>query len=161
MPNSGAFGPGNDAVGPGNDAVGPDDGAVGPDDGAVGPARVSPQDIGRIGEQLARSHLESQGYAVIATNYRCRWGEVDLIARDGPVWAFVEVRTRRSNAYGAPEESVTPAKLERLALAAQDYLAQHTANTAEIQWRIDLIAIRLGPNRSVQSIRHLPNIAAG
>ena len=147
MPNSGASGPGK--------------GAVGPDDGGAGPARLSPQDTGRIGERLARAHLEARGYAVIATNYRCRWGEVDLVARDGPVWAFVEVRTRRSNAYGGPEESVTPAKMERLTLAAQDYLAQHTANTAEIQWRIDLIAVRLGPNRSVQSIRHLPNIAAG
>ena len=147
MPNSGASGLDNGAAGPGN--------------GGAEPARISPQDIGRIGERLARSHLEARGYAVIATNYRCRWGEVDLIARDGPVWAFVEVRTRRSNVYGAPEESVTPAKLERLALAAQDYLAQHTANTAEIQWRIDLIAVQLGPNRSVQSIRHLPNIAAG
>lgn len=134
--------------------------AAGPDHAAAGPAGLSPQDIGRIGERLARSHLEARGYAVITTNYRCRWGEIDLIARDGPMWAFVEVRTRRSNAYGAPEESVTPAKLERLTMAAQDYLAQHTANTAAIQWRIDLVAVLLGPNRSVQSIRHLPNIAA-
>ena len=134
-------------------------GGGGPDQDAAGPAGLSPQDIGRIGERLARSHLEANGYAVIATNYRCRWGEIDLIARDGPVWAFVEVRTRRSNAYGAPEESVTPAKLERLMRAAQDYLAQHTANTAAIQWRIDLVAVRLGPHRSVQGIRHLPNIA--
>lgn len=133
--------------------------AAKPDHDAAGAAELSPQDIGRIGERLARSHLEAQGYAVITTNYRCRWGEIDLIARDGPEWAFVEVRTRRSDAYGAPEESVTPAKLERLTRAAQDYLAQHTANTAAIQWRIDLVAVRLGPNRSVQSIRHLPNIA--
>lgn len=146
---------------PNSDAAGPDNDAGRPDNGATRRPALSPQDIGRIGERLARSHLEARGYAVIAANYRCRWGEIDLIARDGPVWAFVEVRTRRSNAYGSPEESVTPAKLERLTLAAQDYLAQHTANTAAIQWRIDLIAVRLGPNRSIRDIRHLPNIAAG
>lgn len=141
---------------PANGGVG-----AGPGAGATGTAGLSPQDIGRIGERLAGAHLAAQGYVVVAANYRCRWGEIDLIARDGPVWVFVEVRTRRSNAYGAPEESVTPAKLERLTLAAQDYLAQHTANTADIQWRIDLIAIRLGPNRRVQRIGHLPNIAVG
>ena len=136
-------------------------GGAGPGAGADGMAGLSPQDIGRIGERLAGAQLVAQGYAVVAANYRCRWGEIDLIARDGPVWAFVEVRTRRSNAYGAPEESVTPAKLERLTLAAQEYLAQHTTNTADIQWRIDLVAIRLGANRRVQRIEHLPNIAVG
>ena len=137
-----------------------DDGIAVPADGADGIGRLSPQDIGRIGERLAGAHLAAQGYAVVAANYRCRWGEIDLITRDGAVWVFVEVRTRRSDAYGIPEESFTPAKLERLTMAAQDYLAQHTANTADIPWRIDLIAIQLGPRRRVQSIRHLPNIAA-
>ncbi len=124
-------------------------------------AGLSPRQVGDIGERLARSHLEAKGCRIVAANYRCRWGEVDLVARDGPVWAFVEVRTRRSNAYGGPEESITADKLARLTLAAQDFLDKHTAASADTEWRIDLVAIRLGPGRRVLSIRHLPNIAEG
>ena len=107
---------------------------------------------------MARHHLEAKGYRVVATNYRCRWGEVDLIARDGPEWVFVEVRTRRNAAYGSPEESVTPAKARRLTLTAQDFLRQRVAASANLEWRIDLVAILLGPNRQVLSINHLENI---
>lgn len=123
---------------------------------------MTPRDIGRIGEQLARSHLAAQGYRIIASNYRCRWGEIDLIAAacPGPIWVFVEVRTRRRHTYGSPEESVTPDKLRRLTLAAQHYLSHH-APADNVQWRIDLIAVRLGRGRRVLSIRHLPNIAEG
>ena len=74
---------------------------------------------------------------MIVTNYRCRWGEVDLVARDGPEWVFVEVRTRRSGAYGGPEESLTEAKKQHLALAAQHYLQEMGDVTAEAHWRID------------------------
>lgn len=121
---------------------------------------MTPRDIGRIGEQLARSHLEAKGYRIIASNYRCRWGEVDLVAGDGPVWVFVEVRTRRRDTYGSPEESITPDKVRRLTLTAQHYLAEH-APAADVQWRIDLVAVRLGRGGRVLSVRHLPNIAEG
>ena len=119
---------------------------------------VSPQDIGRIGEGLARAHLEAKGYRVVASNYRCRWGEVDLVARDGPVWVFVEVRARRGDAYGAPEESLTQNKARRLTLTAQSFLSERAAPCAEPEWRIDLVAIRLGPGRRVLSIHHLENV---
>ncbi len=122
---------------------------------------VSPQDIGRIGERLARGHLEGKGYRIIASNYRCRWGEVDLVAHDGAVWVFVEVRTRRSDAYGSPEGSITPGKARRLTLTARHFLARRTTATAEPEWRIDLVAIRLGPGRRVLSIDHLENVVAG
>ena len=121
-------------------------------------AALSSHRIGAIGEELARHHLESKGYRVVVTNYRCTWGEVDLIARDGPEWVFVEVRTRRNAAYGSPEESVTPAKARRLTLTAQDFLRQRVAPSANLEWRIDLVAILLGPNRRVLSINHLENI---
>ena len=121
----------------------------------------SPQDIGRIGERLARNHLEAKGYHIVASNYRCRWGEVDLIARDGLEWVFVEVRARRSQAYGGPEESITPGKARRLTLTAQHFLAWRTTATTEPKWRIDLVAIRLGPGRRVLSIDHLQNVVGG
>ena len=115
----------------------------------------TPQRIGRVGEELARHHLEAGGYRVVASNYRCRWGEIDLVARDGEEWVFVEVRTRRSDTYGGPEESVTEAKARRLILAAQDFLAQSAEAGDDPEWRIDLVAIRLGAGRRVLSIKHM------
>ncbi|MXZ91707.1 MAG: YraN family protein [Chloroflexi bacterium] len=124
-------------------------------------AGLTPHQVGNIGERLARSHLEAKGYHIVDANYRCRWGEIDLIARYGPVWVFVEVRTRRGDAYGTPEESVTESKAKRLVLTAQDYLRRQTAASSEAQWRIDLIAIRLGKGRRVLDLRHLENIVEG
>lgn len=121
----------------------------------------TPAEVGNIGEQLARIHLEAKGYRVVETNYRCRWGEVDLITRDGPIWVFVEVRARRGDALVSPEESVTPEKALRLTMAAQDYLEQHQLAADDILWRIDLVAIRLGPRRRVLDIRHLENVVEG
>ena len=123
----------------------------------------APQDaghieVGRIGERIALHHLEGKGYRIMDANYQCRWGEVDLIAQDGSVWVFVEVRTRRSVEYGSPEESITPSKARRLTLTAQDFLRQRVAACADLEWRIDLVAIRLGPNRRVLSVNHLENI---
>ena len=129
-------------------------------DSPSGSGPLTPRQIGDIGERLARRHLEAKGYRVVASNYRCRWGEVDLIARDGQVWVFVEVRTRRSRAYGAPEESLTADKGRRLTLTAQHFLAETEAASTEPDWRIDLVAISLGPGRRVQDIRHLENVVA-
>ena len=60
------------------------------------------------------------------TNYRSRWGEVDIIAQLGEEMVFVEVKTRRAAAFGAPEESVTAAKFQRLIATAQDYLQKNS-----------------------------------
>jgi len=111
--------------------------------------------LGRLGEQLACQFLRDKGYAILTTNYRCQWGEVDIIARDVAELVFVEVRTRRSTAYGTPEESLTPAKVRRLLATAQDYLQNHADN--EASWRIDLVCIRPGQYRSSLVIDHLPH----
>ena len=121
---------------------------------------LSSHRIGEIGEELARHHLEAKGYRVVATNYRCKWGEIDLVTRDGPEWVFVEVRARRSGAYGGPEESLTETKKQRLALAAQDFLSHREDADAHTEWRIDLVAIRLGTGRRVHSIQHLTNVVS-
>ena len=121
---------------------------------------LSSHRIGAIGEELARHHLEAKGYRVVATNYRCRWGEIDLVARDGREWVFVEVRARRSGAYGSPEESLTEVKARHLTLAAQDFLSRHEGAEADPEWRIDLVAIRLGAGRRVISIQHLTSVVS-
>ena len=116
--------------------------------------------LGRQGESLARQYLLQAGYRILAANYRCPWGEVDLVAQEGEELVFVEVRTRRSSAYGSPQESITPEKIERLQATAQDYLQNHTPEPgrSELQWRIDLVSIRFdaaGAGASAPTIEHL------
>ncbi|MDA0799282.1 MAG: YraN family protein [Chloroflexi bacterium] len=100
--------------------------------------------LGTQGESIAAAHLEAQGMRIIDRNFHTRYGEVDLIAEEGDAIVFVEVKTRRSAAYGTPEESVTPRKRERLLLTAQTYLQQHELD--QRTWRIDVVAIRLQAN---------------
>ncbi len=78
---------------------------------------------GAAGEALARRALERAGYRILSRNYRCRHGEVDLVAEERGVIAFVEVKTRRSGSYGIPALAVTRAKRGRITRAALHYLA--------------------------------------
>jgi putative endonuclease len=79
---------------------------------------------GAAAEALAARFLESQGLSVVARNYRCRGGEIDLVARDGSTLVFVEVRLRSGTAFGGAAASITAAKRRRLALAARHYLGR-------------------------------------
>ncbi len=108
---------------------------------------------GAEGERVAAAHLRALGLTVEEWNYRTRFGEIDLIARDGETLVFVEVKTRRNADYGAPEEAVTPRKQRRLTLAAQEYLKERGLEDAS--WRIDVVAITLSPNGPA-SIAHIP-----
>lgn len=99
--------------------------------------------LGRLGEDLAARHLSGQGYEIIARNYRCPLGEIDLIARDGGCLVIVEVRARRGRGHGTPEESVTPAKQERLRRLAEAYV--QTLDPAPAAYRIDVVAVELSP----------------
>lgn len=67
---------------------------------------------------MAGRFLQEKGYRLLDANYRCRWGEVDIVAQEGDELVFVEVRTRRGAEYGTPEESVTAAKPRRLIATA-------------------------------------------
>ena len=101
--------------------------------------------LGRRGEELASGFLREAGCRILAANYRCPWGEIDLVARDGAELAFVEVRTRRTATFGSPQESITRRKADHLVAAAQHYLQNHVPENdgEEIPWRIDLVSIRL------------------
>ena len=115
--------------------------------------------LGRWGEAQARLRLEAQGYRVLAANYRCPWGEIDIIALQGGEYVFVEVKTRRGADFGLPEESITPAKASRLSATAQHYLQTElpTAGASEIPWRIDLISICLDKDGKLLRVNHLEN----
>ncbi len=101
---------------------------------------TSAQRLGRWGERLAAAYLEQRGYAILACNARTPYGELDLVARQGEVTVFVEVKTRRSQSFGLPEAGVTPRKQAHLLSAAQSYLQTHPDLNGD--WRVDVIAIR-------------------
>jgi putative endonuclease len=97
--------------------------------------------LGTRGEDIAAAFLQARGYTIVARNYRCRFGEIDLVCTHDAVVVFCEVKLRRSDRYGAPEEGVTARKLARLTLAACTYLAEHGLEEAD--WRIDVVALEL------------------
>jgi putative endonuclease len=99
--------------------------------------------LGRQGEELAARELARRGYEILARNWRCQVGEVDIVARRGEVWAFFEVRTRRGRAFGTPEESLTPAKQQRMIDVASTYLAEHDLNVNDVDWQVGLVAIEM------------------
>ena len=110
--------------------------------------------LGARGEAAARAYLQRRGYAIHAANYRCRWGEIDIVASQDGVLVFVEVRTRRGESFGSPQESVTPRKRERLVLTAQHYLQEHDVDG---HWRIDLVAIEADGRGAVRRIQQVEN----
>jgi putative endonuclease len=80
-------------------------------------------------EELACQYLQSQGLTLLARNWHCRFGEIDLIMQDGPYRVFVEVRARRSSRFGGAAASISTAKCRRLLAAANLYLSQHGSQT--------------------------------
>ena len=92
--------------------------------------RARPVSRGDAAEALAAAFLEARGLSIVARNYRCRFGEIDLIAKSGGTLVFVEVRARTSDAFGGAAGSITRAKRRRLVAAARHYLARHAADSA-------------------------------
>lgn len=96
--------------------------------------------VGAYGERVAVRHLEDAGYAVLARNWRSRAGELDVVAaRDGVV-VFVEVKTRRSAAFGPPALAVTPLKAARIRALAQEWLAASSVG-ASVPVRFDVVSV--------------------
>jgi putative endonuclease len=79
--------------------------------------------LGRFGEQVAAEHLVAAGLTIVARNWRCREGEVDIVALDGDVLVMCEVKTRRGVGFGTPLDAITPAKAARLRRLALRWLA--------------------------------------
>ncbi|MGJ8687701.1 MAG: YraN family protein [Spongiibacteraceae bacterium] len=94
---------------------------------------------GAAAEKLACAHLRKQGLRIIETNYHSRFGEIDIIAASSTHIIFCEVRFRKNNRYGSPEESVDQKKQQRILQTAQIYLSQLKNNT--LPCRFDVIAI--------------------
>jgi putative endonuclease len=114
-------------------------------------------EIGAMGEQLAVDHLKSLGLRVLTRNWRCRYGELDVIAADDAtrVVVFVEVKTRTGDQFGGVAQAVTPNKVRRLRRLAGLWLASQDGSWAEV--RIDVIGVRIGRQRTPE-ITHLAGV---
>lgn len=106
--------------------------------------RSLPEDgkgIGLYGEDLAVSHLEKSGYIILERNYRKQYGEIDIIAEDGNVLVFVEVKTRKSSRFGSPFEAVDLRKQQKMSRVAQAYM--NSRKTHDRAARFDVVGVLL------------------
>jgi putative endonuclease len=107
--------------------------------------------VGRYGEQLAVELLEATGAVVLARNWRCRAGELDVVVREGDELVFVEVKTRSSLAFGTPAEAISPVKTARIRRLALTWIAEQRELGGPLAWsalRFDVVSVlrtRSGP----------------
>ena len=106
---------------------------------------------GEAGEELACSHLRAEGFEIVERNFRCRSGELDVVARDGDVTVFVEVKQRRDASYGEGYEAVTFGKRRRLVRAARLYAASH--HLEDQPMRFDVVSVDVDAQGDVK-VRH-------
>jgi putative endonuclease len=95
--------------------------------------------FGRWGEKAAAAYLTHQGYEILARNYHCRYGELDIVAREGNEIVFVEVKSRRSDSFGSPASAVDARKVLRLRRTARDFLYRYRRPGES--YRFDVIEI--------------------
>ncbi len=117
------------------------------------------QKLGQRGEALARAELLRRGYTIREANWRCQAGEIDLVAAHQGWLVFVEVRTRRGNWLGTPEESVTPAKQAKLIEVAYHYLDEQALS--DVNWRIDVVAVELSRGGKLTRLDVYENAVTG
>ncbi|MFD6185199.1 YraN family protein [Streptomyces goshikiensis] len=113
--------------------------------------------LGRYGEELAARRLTEAGMTVLARNWRCRSGEIDIVARDGDALVVCEVKTRRAGEFEHPMAAVRPGKAERLRRLAGRWLADHGGPPAG-GVRIDLVGVVL-PRRGAPVVEHVRGVA--
>lgn len=137
-----------------NEPPGPDR-VAGPHKGGGMTKTHSRAEIGALGEQLAVDHLRGLGLQIVERNWRCRYGELDVVAADGRILVFVEVKTRTGDQFGGAVAAVTPAKVRRLRRLAGLWLAEHRDAWAAV--RLDVVAIRIG-RRRIPEITHVQGV---
>lgn len=114
------------------------------------------QQLGKTGEILAARYLKNHGYRLLESNFKARWGELDIIALHEQTLVFVEVKTRIGRAFGTPEEAITPWKLREVIRTAQFYKSLHPELPESM--RIDVIGIELNSDYTLKFFNHLPNV---
>jgi len=117
--------------------------------------RSTRREIGARGERLAADFLEGLGYKIVQRNFRCREGEIDIIAQQGECIVFVEVRTKKSPDFGTPEESISLSKRDKLISLANAYI--QACDCIPPSWRIDVVAVELAPDDKISRLEHIEN----
>jgi len=119
------------------------------------------QNLGKKGEDLAAAYLKKkQGYKILFRNYRCVFGEMDIIAKDRDVLSFVEVKTRASAEFGKPQESVNRRKQQQLSKVALHFINKYKAH--EVKARFDVVAVYLLPQEErMELIKDAFELAVG
>ncbi len=112
------------------------------------------RDFGKEGEEIAAKYLIEKGFEIIVRNYQYSHGEIDIVAKDGGVLVFVEVKTRETPGYGEPEYAITKKKIKQIKKMAELYLFDKEIEEADC--RFDVIAIILGSGKNPQ-ITHYEN----
>jgi putative endonuclease len=110
---------------------------------------------GEKGEELAAAHLAQSGYRIIERNYRCIFGEVDIVAEDDEAIVFVEVKSRRTDAYGDPQLAVGREKQKKISLVSLHYLSERKLRHRPA--RFDVVAVTWPDGRGKPAIEHFPN----
>ena len=111
---------------------------------------------GRTGENLASDYIVKKGYRIIAANFRTRYAELDIVAKKDDYLVFFEVKTRKSNLYGEPYESVNAHKFKKIRLAIDYFLL--TKKIVNYKLRMDVISIILNSDLSICSLKHFENV---
>jgi len=119
---------------------------------------VAPNTIlGYRGEDAVRKYLESQGWTFVGKHFRTRYGEIDLIMKDGYTLVFIEVKLRRTQTFGPAEESVSSDKIRHLETAAEEYLRQHPEEE-QPETRFDLAIVE--PEGAMWHVRMVKDISS-
>lgn len=114
--------------------------------------------LGAFGEAVAAQHLERAGYRILERNFSCPAGEIDIVAANGYTLVLVEVRTRRGDRFGTPEESITRRKQAKLREVAETYVSEHGYLG---DWRIDVVAVNVDKSGRVIRCELIRNAIQG
>ena len=115
----------------------------------------SRKELGAKGEKLAAKFLRRKGYRIVQRNYKCKLGEIDIVAQIDGMFAFVEVRTRSTEEFGPPQYSITAAKRKQITKAALSYIREK--KLAGQSCRFDVIAVTFSPESRRPKIEHIEN----
>jgi putative endonuclease len=110
--------------------------------------------LGRLGEELARAHLDRRGYVIVDANFRTRYGELDIVAQNGRALVFCEVKTRRAGS-GSPFESLHPRKQKQVRLMAREWLRLRGPRMRGRQYRFDAIGVTVDAGGQLVTLEHL------
>ncbi|MCT4594964.1 MAG: YraN family protein [Anaeromicrobium sp.] len=109
--------------------------------------------IGKMGEKIAINYLKDKKYKILDTNYRCKCGEIDIIAMDKNRYVFVEVKTRKNKSYGTPAQAVNYKKLQRIYKVSKHYIQNKKIKTPPM--RFDIIEIYYEEDIRVNHIKSI------